>query len=490
MSVLSKPIEAYNKLPKQVKAAGWYVICSFLQKGISFITTPIFTRLLSPTEYGMFSVFTSWMDIIAIFVTLRLCYGVYSQGLIKFDTERQVFSSSLQGLTLTLALTWTAIYLIFHNFWNGLFGLTTVQMLAMLAMIWTSAVFGFWSVEQRVKLNYIKLVIITIVVSVAKPVVGIILVINAQDKVTARILGLAIVELISYSGFFVLQMKRGKTFFSKKFWKYVLSFNIPLIPHYLSQTVLNSSDRIMISNLVNESAAGIYSLAYSVSMIMRLFNNAFSDSIYPWFCQKIKDNKLKETEPVAYISMILIAVINLLLIAFAPEVIALFAPKSYQDAIWVIPPIAMSVFFIFIYDLFSTVEFYYEKTKFVMIASLIAALLNIVLNYIFINLFGYFAAGYTTMFCYVVYATAHFCFMKKICKEKVGDSTVFSPKVIVTISMVFVLLGVVFMCLYNYPLYRYIASGMLSFAVVINYRKIIGFVKLIYSKRHANETCK
>ena len=116
MSVLHKPIEAYKRLPKQVKAAGWYVVCSFLQKGISFITTPIFTRLLSPTEYGKFSVFTSWMDIIAIFVTLRLCYGVYSQGLIKFDTERQVFSSSLQGLTLTLALTWTAIYLIFHNF--------------------------------------------------------------------------------------------------------------------------------------------------------------------------------------------------------------------------------------------------------------------------------------------------------------------------------------------------------------------------------------
>lgn len=484
MSVLSKPIEAYKKLPKQVKAAGWYVICSFLQKGISFITTPIFTRLLSSTEYGMFSVFTSWMDIIAIFVTLRLCYGVYSQGLIKFDSERQVFSSSLQGLTLTLSVTWTAIYFIFHNFWNKLFGLTTIQMLAMLVMIWTSAVFGFWSVEQRIKLNYVKIVIVTVVVSVAKPVLGIILVTHAQDKVTARVLGLAIVELISYSGFFVLQMKRGKVFFSKKFWKYVLLFNIPLVPHYLSQTVLNSSDRIMISNLVNESAAGIYSLAYSVSMIMRLFNNAFSDSIYPWFCQKIKDNKLKETEPVAYISMALIAVINLLLIAFAPEVIALFAPKSYQEAIWLIPPITMSVFFIFIYDLFSTVEFYYEKTKFVMFASLIAAVLNIVLNYIFIKIFGYFAAGYTTLFCYVVYATSHFCFMKKICKEKIGDATVFKPNVVVTISAVFVLLGVIFMFLYNFPLYRYIASGALILAVAINYKRIIDFIKILYSKRH------
>ena len=79
----------YNKLPLPVKASLWFLICSFFQKGISVITTPIFTRLLSVEEYGKYGVFTSWENIINVFVSLNLCYGVYAQGLVKFDNDRK-----------------------------------------------------------------------------------------------------------------------------------------------------------------------------------------------------------------------------------------------------------------------------------------------------------------------------------------------------------------------------------------------------------------
>lgn len=215
-------------------------------------------------------------------------------------------------------------------------------------------------------------------------------------------------------------MKRGKVFFSKKYWKYALAFNIPLIPHYLSQTVLNSSDRIMISRMVDEGSAGIYSLAYSISMVMMLVVTALSHTIGPWLLQKIKAGKLKDTENIAYISLAVIAAVNLLLIAFAPEAVAIFAPASYREAIYVIPSVTMSVYFVFAYNIFSNVEFYYEKTKFIMFASLISAVTNIVLNYIFIPMFGYYAAGYTTLFCYAVYAAFHYGFMRRICKKQMG----------------------------------------------------------------------
>ena len=103
-----------------------------------------------------------------------------------------------------------------------------------------------------------------------KPVIGIILVINANDKVIARILGLVLVEMIGYSWLSFVQIKKENILF-KKYWKYAILFNLPLIPHYLSQIVLNSADRIMISSMVGESEAGIYSLAYSLSSIMTLF---------------------------------------------------------------------------------------------------------------------------------------------------------------------------------------------------------------------------
>ena len=154
-------------MPVQIKAAFWFLICSFLQKGISMITTPIFTRIMSTSEYGKFGVFNSWYGIATIIVGLALYQGVHAQGLVKYDKERAVFSSSLLGLITTLVTVWTIIYVIFHNFWNTLFSLTTVQMLCMLTMIWTTAVFSFWANEQRVVFSYRTLVIVTIIVSLA-----------------------------------------------------------------------------------------------------------------------------------------------------------------------------------------------------------------------------------------------------------------------------------------------------------------------------------
>ena len=80
----NKILIKYKSLPVQVKASFWFLICSFLQRGISVITVPIFTRLLSTSEYGQFSVFNSWMGIISIIVTLNLFCGVYQRGLVAF----------------------------------------------------------------------------------------------------------------------------------------------------------------------------------------------------------------------------------------------------------------------------------------------------------------------------------------------------------------------------------------------------------------------
>lgn len=484
--LIKKIVSRYKALPVQVRAGFWFLICSFLQKGISMLTTPIFTRLLSTAEYGQYNVFNSWLGIATILVSLCLYAGVHAQGLIKYDNERPVFSSSLQGLTTILVLIWTLIYLLFQPFWNKLLGLTSIQMIAMLLMIWATAIFGFWANEQRVAYTYRTLVVVTIIVSLAKPIIGILLVLHAEDKVTARILGLLLVECLGYFWMYIYQMKRGKVFFSKKFWLYALGFNIPLIPHYLSQTVLNSADRIMIQRMVGESEAGIYSLAYSLSQIMVLFNTALSQTISPWMYQKIKDNKEKDIAPVAYITLVIISCVNLGLILLAPEAVRIFAPNSYYDAIWVIPPVAMSVYFLFCYDLFSKFAFYYEKTKFIMAASIAGAVLNIVLNYIFIKLFGYIAAGYTTLVCYLVYSLIHYYFMKKVCDQFCDGEYPYDTKVILTITLPFMALGFIFLSLYKMPMARYGIITLFIVVLIIFRKRVIENIKNIINLRNRN----
>lgn len=477
-------VQKYNNMPVQVKASLWFLICSFLQKGISMLSTPIFTRLLTTSEYGQYNVFNSWLGIVTIFVSFNLSWGVHTQGLVKYDQDKRVFTSSLQGLSTSFALLWTVVYALTHNFWNALFGLTTVQMLAMLVMIWTSSVFGFWANEQRVEYKYKALVLITLLVSLAKPLIGVIFILLADDKVTARILGLLLVELVGYSGLFIVQMKRGKKFYSAQYWKYAFFFNLPLVPHYLSQIVLSSADRIMISNMVGDSEAGIYSLAYSLSSIMVLFNTALMQTLSPWIYQKIKAKQIKDIEPIAYLSLIIIAVVNLCLIIFAPEAVAIFAPKEYYDAIWVIPPVAMSVYFMYSYDLFAKFAFYHEKTKLIMMASVIGAVLNVVLNYIFIGMYGYVAAGYTTLACYLIYSVAHYTLMNKICVTYCEGIRPYSTKKILSITIPFMISGFCLLFTYNYPIVRYglIAAGLIVAVIKRNELIAVG-KKLIALKK-------
>lgn len=447
------------------------------------ITTPIFTRLLSISEYGQFSVFNSWLGIVSVIVTMNLCNGIYAQGMIKFDNEKNIFSSSLQGLTLTFVLAWSGIYVVFHTYWNELLSLTTIQVLLMLLMIWTSASFGFWAAEQRILLSYKKLIVVTLAVSVAKPLLSIFLIYYFDDKVTARIFGLAVAELAGYAWTFFIQMKNGKKYFSLRFWKYAVIFGIPLIPHYLAQTLLNNADRIMINRYVGEAETGVYSLAYSVSLIMMMLNNAVMQTISPWIYQKIKDKKVKDIAGMAYPTLGIIAIVNLFLIALAPEIVAIFAPESYYDAIWVIPPITMSVYFMFAYDLFAKFQFYYEKTWFIMAASIFAAVLNIILNYIFINKCGYYAAGYTTLFCYIVYTIGHYCFMQKVCKEEMGGVEVYDVKILIAITISFIVCGFILLGTYRFGVVRYLFIGVLCIGVLIK-RKVL--VEVIFNLLERN----
>ncbi len=480
-----KLLEKYRELPKQLKASMWFLICSFLQKGISVVVTPIFTRLMSPEDYGQYGVFNSWLSIITVFVTLNLFYGVYSQGLVKFEEDRKVFVSSLQGLVFTMTILWTCIYLPFSSFWNSLLGLTTVQMLAMLLMIWTSAVFNFWLAEQRVDYHYKMVVVVSFLSSFLKPCVSIYLVIHSEDKVTARVLGIALVELILYTIFFFVHMRKGKTFYSKIYWKYALLFNIPLIPHYLSQSVLSGVDRIMIKEFVGAYEAGIYNLAHSISLMMTIFNTSLLQTMEPWIFKKIKENKVEDISSIAYISLIIVAAVNLLFIAFAPELISIFAPNEYEEAIWTIPPITMSVFFMFAYSLFATFEFYFEKTKFIAIATVISAVVNIVLNVVFINLFGYIAAGYTTLVCYSVSAGAHYLFMRKICCSEKLKKQPYDAKILLIITLMFLVAGFYLTFIYNNMLIRIgsliVVACLLFFkrkVLVLAIKRMVGLKKM------------
>ena len=128
--------------------------------------------------------------------------------------------------------------------------------------------------------------------------------------------------------------------------------------------------------------------------------------------------------------------------------------ELFEDAIYVIPPVAASVFFIFLYSLFSTIEYYYQKTGFIAIATCICAVANLILNYIFINIYGYYAAGYTTVVCYIGLACLHYFFYRKVSKEE-DCGNIYDGKLCVILSVTVLAVMLIMALTYQYSWVRY-----------------------------------
>lgn len=75
--------------------------------------------------------------------------------------------------------------------------------------------------------------------------------------------------------------------------------------------------------MVGDDVAGVYSLAYSISLLMTMFNTALLQTLEPWMYKKIKYKQTQDISRITYPALIIIAVVNLILIAFAPEVVSI-----------------------------------------------------------------------------------------------------------------------------------------------------------------------
>ena len=462
----------FTSLPVQMKASFAYFICMIAQKGISVVTIPVFTRIMSEDEYGRVSVFFSWFETIYAIASLGIVGGIYTTLLVKNEKDSKIIASSTLGLIATFNAILALIYMLLSNKLNPLLGFNTFQILAIFLMTLTAASFGLWSIEKRIDYDYRKLVIVTMIIAVTKPLVTIILIVDSKDKVSARIFGSLMVELLFFGVILVSYFSRGRTFFSRIYWKQNIWLGIPLIPHALSQAVLSGADRIMIQSYVGDKEAGYYSLAYSVALLAMIVNSSFSQTLAPWTYQKLRGGKEKEIGRVALVTVIFVAVVNLLIILIAPEIIGLFAPSSFEGAKYVVPPIAMSVFFMHMYDWFARIEYYFEKTKYVLVASTFAAIINIFLNYLFIPQFGYLVAGYTTLVSYMIYTGMHYAFMRRVCREMMSGKTIYYVKQMVIVTLVFLASGIMIIFIYNSFMARYALFAGSVFICAL-YRKII-----------------
>lgn len=466
----------YDGLSKMKKATLWITLSSFLQRGISFITVPVFTRLLSTADYGSVSVYQSWEMVAMYLATLGVTYGGFNNGMMRFKNDREGYTTSVVGLVLALGVLWIALCYTLSDNVVALTGMPLIFASLLFVEVIVKGIYDIWVSRMKFDYEYRKLVPASLVLSIAVPALGILFVVMASDKVLARVLSFVLVEAAFAMVLGGCMLKRSKRLFKWEYWKFTLLFNIPLLPHYLSQVVLSSSDRIMIANMCTASDAGVYSIAYSAGMIMTLLTNSLNSTVVPWLYRALAAKELRRISKTSITVLGSLALIVLVVDILAPEVVAILAPGEYSEAMTLVPVIAASVFFMFMYSYCSNIEFYYEKTGLAAVASVLAAVLNVVLNAVFIPLFGYCAAGYTTLACYVALGAAHYIFSQKVVRAEAGSAAL-SGAAVWGLALVFTAISLVLPLLYPHPIVRYVVFGIAVVAAVVFRKTIVTKVK-------------
>lgn len=479
------PRKIYNQMPLAVRTSVWFTICNFLQRGIALITVPVFTRLLTAEEYGVCNVYFAWVEIIIVFTSLQIPYEGLNNGLIRYEKDKDGYTSAMAGLILVMTVIWAGLYLIFERWMDPIVGLGKTLMCLMLVQLLFNPPLMLWMNRERFDFHYRNPAIVMLISTVLNPTIAIIAVLNTSYKAEARVIGSVVVQ--SFFGFVVLLILfyKGKVFFRKEYWKFAICFNLPLIFYYLSQLILNQSDRVMINYYEGSGKAAIYSMAYTAAAIMQLLVSAVNGSFAPWIYRKLKAGNYQEIKYTISIICLVVAAATLAMSAFAPDLIRIMATEEYSEAIWIIPPVSVGVFFCFLYTMIASIEMYYDENKGILLISVICSLANLILNAIFIPRYGYMAAGWTTLVCYVCMALFHCMLLKKVCKKNQIQGKILPGILILVVSLAVIALTFLILSIYHLGYLRYVIP-LFEMLILLVFRKKV-FCILMQMKEGADK---
>ena len=142
-------IGKYNSLSVAVKASLWFAICSIVQKGISVITMPIFTRLMSTEEFGQYNIFLTWYNIFLLIITLNVHSEIFNKGLIDNNDKKNEFTANQTGLLIFLSLVSILLYLPFRGYINSWIGMPTFLVIILVLEILGASIIALWFARKR-----------------------------------------------------------------------------------------------------------------------------------------------------------------------------------------------------------------------------------------------------------------------------------------------------------------------------------------------------
>lgn len=371
-------------------------------KALGLVSIPIMTRLLSTQDYGSYQVFSSYVGIMTVLLTLN-----FHGSVARYYWDEPADFDAFVGTSL----------------WGSLFLLGISSSILLFAPAQVAQLLGM---PEGLLFYLLPLVILSVVYAVYNQIC-------IATKQSARAtqfslfktyigfgVGVLLVYIIpssTYLGIIWGQLGAGIFFFLyAMFWlhsqirwapklshlRFLAAYSIPLVPYTLSNIILGQFDRIMINNTVGASEAGVYSLAYNIGLIMSIITSSFQAAVAPdWFRLMKEEAYLRVDALVSRIFKFTLAA-ALGLILFSQELLVVLADIRFHAALPIIPVVVIGYVFDAMFKFYGRNISYTNKMIYMTLIGVLASSVNVGLNMLFIARYGYIAAAYTTVIAFAL----------------------------------------------------------------------------------------
>ncbi|WP_181983343.1 oligosaccharide flippase family protein [Bacteroides oleiciplenus] len=406
----------------------WYFVGGVLNNGLALLLLPYLSQMLTPAEYGIVQTANSiglCLPILFSFHIEAAFARFYHDEKLKFENVCKLYSSCFWFIIFS-GLFFLSLLILTSKFWfQTIFDVGPYPYIFLITypyLFYQISILG--STYLRQTLNVKLVTSIDFVASLINLSLSIYLVYVWNDGAEARLFAISISFFIKALFYISYSIKRHLLIWSIDFSKLksLLYFSIPLTPSALSLWLSKMADRIIISIYVGVAATGLFSVANQIALLVYFIQDAVLQALGPIQMDGfIKDRvrTLHYTKNLSEIMWILIINIILFVGLFSDMLLDLFVNSRFHvNSLLII--ILSSVYLIQAqYRIFSGILIYHKKAKEYSYAAVAQAIISIALNFVFIPLYGYEVAAYTSLAGIIVFFVIILFYIRKIEKVQI-----------------------------------------------------------------------